>query len=136
GEFLQLAEQRFGPALGPWRKIGRRSSYPLQLVRATSDWRPRVLILGNAAHAIHPIAAQGFNLGLRDVAVLAEVLANAQADAVRQANGGFDPGITRLLQAYSAWRKDDQAETIAYTDGLARLYANPGASAGVVRRAG
>jgi 2-octaprenyl-6-methoxyphenol hydroxylase len=148
GEFLQLAEQRFGPALGPWKKIGRRSSYPLQLVRATSDWRPRVLILGNAAHAIHPIAAQGFNLGLRDVAVLAEVLANAHVDfhakthantqvgEERQATAEFDPGITRLLQAYSAWRKDDQAETIAYTDGLARLYANPGTSASVVRRAG
>lgn len=135
-EFLQLAQQRFGNALGAWKKIGRRSSYPLQLVRAKKDWQPRVLILGNAAHAIHPIAAQGFNLGLRDVAVLAEVLANAQADARRHPGAEFDPGITRLLQAYSSWRQQDQAETIAYTDGLARLYANPGIAAGWVRSAG
>lgn len=134
-EFLHQAEKRFGNTLGAWKKIGRRSSYPLQLVRAKSDWRPRVLLLGNAAHAIHPIAAQGFNLGLRDVAVLAEVLANALADA-RLASAEFDPGSTRVLQTYSAWRKDDQAETIAYTDGLARLYANPSATASIARRAG
>jgi 2-octaprenyl-6-methoxyphenol hydroxylase len=135
-EFLHQAERRFGKALGAWKKIGRRSSYPLQLVRAKADWQPRVLILGNAAHAIHPIAAQGFNLGLRDVAVLAEVLANALADARLQSAAVFDPGSTRVLQTYSAWRKDDQAETIAYTDGLARLYANPSVAASIARRAG
>jgi 2-octaprenyl-6-methoxyphenol hydroxylase len=91
-----------------------------------------MLILGNAAHAIHPIGAQGFNLGLRDVAALAELLAEAQL------HGGseFDPGETGLLQAYSAWRADDHAETIAYTDGLARLYANPTSLAAAARRAG
>jgi 2-octaprenyl-6-methoxyphenol hydroxylase len=134
--FKQLAEKHFGNALGAWKKIGRRSSYPLQLVRAQSDWRPRVLILGNAAHAIHPIAAQGFNLGLRDVAVLAEVLANAVTDARINSGVESDPGATRVLQTYSAWRKQDQAETIAYTDGLVRLYANPTVTARLARRAG
>lgn len=138
--FIQQAEARFGNKLGAWQKIGKRSSYPLKLVRAKTDWRPRTLILGNAAHAIHPIAAQGFNLGLRDVAVLAEVLAEAR---VRNSNGhsagqtnGFDPGTESLLRAYSAWRVDDQAETIAYTDGMARLYANPTALAGAARHVG
>ncbi len=131
-EFLREAESRFGGALGRWQKIGKRSSYPLRLVLAKSDWRPRVLILGNAAHAIHPITAQGFNLGLRDVAVLAELLAEARL----RKGLDFDPGETRLLQEYSAWRADDQSETIAYTDGLARLYANPTALAATARRAG
>jgi 2-octaprenyl-6-methoxyphenol hydroxylase len=133
--FLQQAEQRFGDDLGRWKKIGRRSSYPLKLVRARTDWQPRVVVLGNAAHAIHPIAAQGFNLGLRDVAVLAEVLADGLA-AARRRDALFDPGATALLQAYSDLRREDHQETIAYTDGLARLYASPGALAAAARRAG
>lgn len=135
-EFLQQAQRRFGPGLGSWLKIGQRSSYPLKLVRAKVDWRPRMLLVGNAAHAIHPIGAQGFNLGLRDVAVLAEILAEAQTDSSGQPVDGLDCGLEDLLSNYSAWRKDDQAETIAYTDGLARLYANPGTLAVLVRRAG
>jgi 2-octaprenyl-6-methoxyphenol hydroxylase len=134
-EFLQQARSRFGDTLGSFIKIGKRSSYPLKLVRAKADWRPRLLVIGNAAHTIHPIAAQGFNLGLRDVAVLAEVLAEALAEARRQ-SVGFDPGADSLLQRYSALRAEDQAETIAYTDGLARLYANPTSLAGALRRAG
>ncbi|HKX56999.1 MAG TPA: hypothetical protein VJN01_12895, partial [Xanthomonadales bacterium] len=78
--------------------------------------------------------------GLRDVAVLAEVLANAQINTLiddqLSSAAQFDPGSTRLLQTYSAWRRDDQAETIAYTDGLTRLYANPSATASIARRAG
>jgi len=147
-EFLRLAESRFGSGLGKWQKIGRRSSYPLKLVRAKTDWRPRILLLGNAAHAIHPIGAQGFNLGLRDVAVLAEILAEAQSHSLGHSLGhssgqssgppvnGFDCGDDRLLRSYSSWRRDDQTETIVYTDGLARLYANPGSLAVLVRRAG
>jgi len=135
-EFLRLAENHFGPALGAWRKVGRRSSYPLKLVRAKTDWRSRLLILGNAAHAIHPIGAQGFNLGLRDVAVLAEILADALSHQQPGQTAEFDAGATSLLRAYSDWRKADQTETIAYTDGLARLYANPSPLAGLVRRAG
>jgi 2-octaprenyl-6-methoxyphenol hydroxylase len=99
-----------------------------------------MLILGNAAHAIHPIGAQGFNLGLRDVASLAELLAEAQAQsqsqAQAQAGSDFDPGKESLLKAYSEWRAPDQAETIAYTDGLARLYANQGVLATGARHLG
>ncbi len=152
-EFLRLAESRFGSSLGSWQKIGQRSSYSLKLLRAKTDWQPRILLMGNAAHAIHPIGAQGFNLGLRDVAVLAEILAEARnhssghssghslghyssGHSSGQRVGELDCGDEALLRSYSAWRKDDQLETIAYTDGLARLYANPGTLAMLVRRAG
>jgi len=129
--FLEQASGLFGHALGPWAKVGKRSAYPLRLVRACEDLRPRALILGNAAHAIHPIGAQGFNLGLRDVAVLAEVIAQGMEQDPRP-----DIGSPGLLQAYSNWRAPDQAGTIAYSDGLARLYANPSPLAAAARGLG
>ena len=104
-EFLRLANARFGGHLGAFVKLGRRSSYPLRLVRALEDVRPRAVILGNAAHAIHPVGAQGFNLGLRDVAVLAEVL----ADAVRR-DAVATIGDLDALRRYSAWRAPDQRD--------------------------
>ena len=129
-EFLLRANRRFGGHLGPLLRLGRRSAYPLRLVRARDDVRPRAVLLGNAAHAIHPVGAQGFNLGLRDVAVLAEVLADARRDDAQA-----DPGAPGLLRRYSAWRKPDHAGTIAYSDGLARIYANPTAAAAAGRTA-
>jgi 2-octaprenyl-6-methoxyphenol hydroxylase len=130
-EFLRLANNRFGGHLGAFIKLGRRSAYPLRLVRAVEDVRPRAVILGNAAHAIHPIGAQGFNLGLRDVAVLAEVL----ADAVRRDAVGAI-GDVELLRRYSAWRAPDQEGTIAYSDGLARMFSNPSPVAAAARTMG
>lgn len=115
-EFLVRAQQRFGSELGTFIKAGKRSAYPLKLVRAKEDTRERLVILGNAAHAIHPVGAQGFNLALRDVAVLAEILADSHGD---------DPGNAALLQQYSRWRKPDQASTIAHSDGLTRLFSHP-----------
>jgi len=129
-KFLSLAQQRFGNRLGRFLKIGRRSSYPLRLVRAHEDIRPRAVILGNAAHAIHPVGAQGFNLGLRDVAVLAELL----ADESRKQPADF--GSTELLNQYSKWRKPDHNATIAYSDGLARIYSNPTPLAATARTIG
>jgi 2-octaprenyl-6-methoxyphenol hydroxylase len=111
--------------------MGRRSSYPLRLVRALEDTRPRAIILGNAAHAIHPIGAQGFNLGLRDVAVAAELLWEESARGV-----SADYGNAGLLQRYSAWRRRDQNGTIAYSDGLARIWSNPSPLAAAARTAG
>jgi 2-octaprenyl-6-methoxyphenol hydroxylase len=130
-EFLEWARQRFGGHLGAFLKIGKRSSYPLRLVRAREDIRPRAVILGNAAHAIHPIGAQGFNLGLRDVAVLAEVL----ADATRR-GAEADMGDLQTLRRYSDWRAPDQQGTIAYSDGLARLFSNPSGVAAAARTVG
>ena len=131
GEFLQRAQHRFGDHLGAFLKLGRRSSYPLRLVRAREDTRPRAVILGNAAHAIHPIGAQGFNLGLRDVAVLAEVL----AESVRR-GGVATVGHPDTLRRYSEWRAPDQRGTIAYSDGLARLFSNPSPLAAAARTTG
>jgi len=134
-EFLQQAQQRFGSGLGAFLKLGRRSSYPLRLVRASEDIRPRVIILGNAAHAIHPVGAQGFNLGLRDVAVLAEVLHDDIISAGNWA-GTPDLGNMAALRRYSEWRRPDQLGTIAYSDGLARMFSNPSPIAAVARTAG
>ncbi|MGA9574561.1 MAG: FAD-dependent monooxygenase, partial [Lysobacterales bacterium] len=125
--FLARAEQRFGQQLGHLLKAGKRSAYPLKLVRASEDVRDRLVILGNAAHAIHPIGAQGFNLALRDVAALAEILADDDQG---------DPGETGLLHTYSAWRQQDQRGTIAASDGMTRLFSNPSPLAAGLRTTG
>ena len=135
-EFLSRARERFDRAwnhsiLGDFIKMGRRFSYPLRLVQAREDIRPGVVILGNAAHAIHPVGAQGFNLGLRDVAVLAEVLYDEISSGSQQRIGSMD-----VLQRYSKWRAPDQQATIAYSDGLARLFTNPSTLAAAARTAG
>ena len=135
-EFLAAANQRFGGHLGAFLKMGRRSSYALRLVRAREDVRPRVVLLGNAAHAIHPVGAQGSNLGLRDAAVLAEVLADALAHGYSAAPGAIDLGDIALLRRYSDWRSPDQEGTVAWSDGLARMFANPSALAAAARTAG
>lgn len=129
GDFLAAAQARFGDELGDFIKVGRRSSYPLKQVRAERDTSARTVLLGNAAHAIHPIGAQGFNLGLRDVAVLAELLAEARRD-------GADPGDDALLKEYHGWRRFDQSNTIGWSDALARLYAKPGTGVRLARSAG
>ena len=123
--------RRLGNHLGHFVKMGRRSSYPLRLVRALEDVRPRAVILGNAAHAIHPVGAQGFNLGLRDAAVLAELLCEESKKGV-----DADFGDIGLLDRYSSWRERDQSGTIAYSDGLARIFSNPSPLAATARTAG
>ena len=125
--FLDQANARFTTELGPFVKAGKRSAYPLRLVRAMEDIRDRLVILGNAAHAIHPVGAQGFNLALRDVAILAEILADGDRD---------DPGSAGLLQQYSRWRRPDQRSTVAQSDGLTRLFAHPSMLAAGLRTAG
>jgi 2-octaprenyl-6-methoxyphenol hydroxylase len=130
-EFLARAERRFDGPLGRFVKLGRRSSYPLKLVRALEDIRPSAVILGNAAHAIHPIGAQGFNLGLRDAAVLAELL----AEEVR-GKGAGNIGSLDVLRRYSEWRAPDQSGTIAYSDGLARMFSNTRPISSLLRTTG
>jgi 2-octaprenyl-6-methoxyphenol hydroxylase len=125
--FLSRAQERFGDVMGTFLKAGKRSAYPLKLVRAERDVDDHVVILGNAAHAIHPVGAQGFNLALRDVAVLAEVLADHDEG---------DPGASELLQRYSDWRKPDQRSTIAMSDGMARMFSHPSVILAGLRTAG
>ena len=114
--FLAALQRRFGYRLGGFRRVGRRAAYPLQLLRARESVRGRVAVIGNAAHTLHPIAGQGFNLGIRDVAALAEVVASAQ---------GGDIGAAEVLQDYERWRLDEQRNVALATDGLARLFSNP-----------
>ena len=116
--FLAELQQRFGYRLGAMNKVGRRHAYPLKLVRAKQQVRPRLALIGNAAHTLHPIAGQGFNLGLRDVAVLADVVADALA-------AGLDVGDDQVMQKYAQWRNWDHRKVIALTDTLARLFSNP-----------
>jgi 2-octaprenyl-6-methoxyphenol hydroxylase len=116
--FTARFQERFGNRLGRFTRVGARQGYPLAMVRATESVRPRVAVIGNAAHTLHPIAGQGFNLGLRDVAALADVVTAAVA-------GGEDIGDIAVLDRYAKWRGRDQRLVSLATDGLARLFANP-----------
>ncbi len=130
-EFIRYLQDRFGNRLGRFERVGKRQSYPLALIRADKQVAERLVIIGNAAHGLHPIAGQGFNLSLRDIATLAEVI----ADSMREENV-FDPGNKRILDAYSDWRRQDQAKTIAFTDGLVRIFSNPLLPVRLARNAG
>ncbi|HZE44553.1 MAG TPA: 2-octaprenyl-6-methoxyphenyl hydroxylase [Steroidobacteraceae bacterium] len=118
-EFLAELQRRFGFRLGRFLKVGRRVPYPLFLTRAARTSSGRCVIIGNAAQGLHPVAGMGFNLGLRDVASLAELIAEraGQQDA--------DPGSLQLLAQYDAWRAADRGSVIAFTDGLIKLFSNP-----------
>jgi len=120
-EFLAALQDRFGYRLGRFTRIGRRFSYPLSLTRSDRQVARRAVIIGNAAQGLHPIAGQGFNLGLRDVATLAEVV----ADEIAGRGGEADPGDAALLERYTAWRMADRRTVIAFTDALVRVFANP-----------
>ncbi len=123
-EFLAEVQRRFGFRLGRFLKVGRRVPYPLSLTQSARTSAPRCVIIGNAAQGLHPVAGMGFNLGLRDMASLAELIAeNARKDA--------DPGCAKLLAEYDAWRLADRRGVIAFTDGLVRVFSNP---LSVVRR--
>ena len=113
--------------LGDFIKVGRRTAYPLYLVQPESNISKRVVLIGNAAHAIHPNSAQGFNLALRDAVTLAEMIIEA---------GDTDIGSHGFLNTFDQWRQPDQQRTIEYSDGLARLFANPGWLAKMLRGGG
>lgn len=127
--FLSLLQRRFGFRCGRFSRIGRRISYPLRLMMASKAVGPRIALVGNAGHALHPVSGQGFNLGLRDIAVLAELL----AAALRQRQ---DPGAPQLLEDYQRRRLPDQQRVALLTDGLVRLFSNPLGAASVGRNLG
>jgi 2-octaprenyl-6-methoxyphenol hydroxylase len=114
--FLAQLQQRIGDRAGRFVKVGERSVYPLGWMQSREHVRQRLAIIGNAAHTLHPVAGQGFNLGLRDVAVLAQV----GLDGVKR---GQDPGELELLREYAKWRQRDQLETALFTDGLVRTFS-------------
>jgi 2-octaprenyl-6-methoxyphenol hydroxylase len=120
-DFIGELQQAFGLRLGRFTRVGRRQAYPLALTRAERQAGPRSVIIGNAAQGLHPVAGQGFNLGLRDVAALAEVL----ADAMAQQQGAADPGAARTLEEYARWRHPDRTAVIRFTDALVRGFGSP-----------
>lgn len=115
--FLERLQERFGDWLGTLGAPSRRRAYPLRLVEVPDPVHQRALVIGNAAHTIHPVAGQGFNLGLRDAAVLAEVLHT-------QAEQGHDIGHARALRMYRDWRRRDVRNTTRFTDGLIRVFTS------------
>jgi len=128
--FLALLQKEFGYRLGRLRQLGKRTAYPLELVRAERVTAARVAVIGNAAHGLHPVAGQGYNLGLRDVAALAELLTEDRGAT------GCDPGAPELLRRYAEWRARDQRNVVAFTDGLIRLFELAPPPLGTLRGAG
>lgn len=115
--FAAEIQRRAGDFLGRVKPVGGRWAYPLSLQYADTYTDNRMAILGDAAHGIHPIAGQGLNLGLRDVAALVEVISNS-------ARVGLDIGSAQVLDSYSHWRHTDNAALIGVTDVLNRLFSN------------
>jgi 2-octaprenyl-6-methoxyphenol hydroxylase len=127
--FLGELTQRFGLRLGEIALAGPRQSFPLDLQIARSFVADRLALIGDAAHAVHPLAGQGFNIGMRDVAALAETL----IDATRL---GLDIGAAPQLERYERWRRFDSAFSAVVMDGLNRLFSNDSAPLRALRDLG
>jgi 2-octaprenyl-6-methoxyphenol hydroxylase len=124
-QFLSLLQQHFGWRAGKFMRAGRRAGYPLKLTRADAAVAQRTVLIGNAAQSLHPVAGQGFNLALRDVAALAELLA---------ADG--DPGADAVLATFARGREDDRRGVTRFTDGLIRMFGDTRAPVRLARDAG
>jgi 2-octaprenyl-6-methoxyphenol hydroxylase len=121
-EFLPLLQREFGWRAGRFRRVGRRQAWPLRAVLSNEIVGPRVALVGNAAQTIHPLGAQGFNLGLRDAMALAGLL-----------RGAADPGAPELLSRYAQARAPDRQATWDFADGLTRLAARDDVLSGAAR---
>ncbi len=128
--FLGELQREFGHRLGTFSRVGKRAAYPLALTRALRLTATRSVLIGNAAHGLHPVSAQGFNLGMRDVAAIVDCIADETANGGRSAASGMescsgpvlDP--TDLLERYAEWRRADQKKLVRFTDGLVRLFGS------------
>lgn len=123
--FLGLLQQHFGWRVGKFMRAGRRASYPLKLTCADAAVAQRTVLIGNAAQSLHPVAGQGFNLALRDVAALAELVAQ-----------GGDPGEAAVLERYAQGRALDRRGVTRFTDGLIRVFGDSRAPVRMARDAG
>ena len=123
--FTAALNEAFGTRLGGFSRIGARAAYPLRLSRAERLTAPRAVVVGNAAHGLHPVAAQGFNLGMRDVAALVDCIADDE-----------DPGSEALLRRYREWRRPDQEKLVDFTHGIVRLFGSKRPSIRVARNLG
>jgi 2-octaprenyl-6-methoxyphenol hydroxylase len=124
--YLAQLQAQFGWRAGRFVRAGKRGSYPLRLTRADTTVARRAVLIGNAAQALHPVAGQGFNLGLRDAAMLAEVIANTPGDA----------GAPQLLQRFATWRARDRSGVVRFTDGLVKLFADQRLAVALLRNLG
>ena len=125
--FLEELQHEFGFRLGRFSRVGKRVSYPLVLSRALRLTARRSVLIGNSAHGLHPVSAQGFNLGMRDVAAIVDCIADewGQTDFSTDENRSepfLDPGA--LLARYAEWRRADQNKLVRFTDGLVRLFGS------------
>lgn len=128
-EFLAQLQARIGYRLGQLQRVGERASYPLALVQSNEQVRRSLVLLGNAAHSLHPVAGQGFNLALRDTAALAEHLNRAFL-------AGQPLGELSLLQAYEQQQRQDQRNTIMASDLLPRVFSSTVPGLGLLRNLG
>ena len=116
-EKLARLQKHFGYRLGKLQWIGRCQYFPLKLMHAKQQYKDNVVLIGNASHTIHPIAGQGFNLGLRDVATLAEL--------IHQHKTNFETAdVMSLLKTYSKHRRPDQQQIIHFTDNLINIFCH------------
>ena len=115
--FAAELARRFGDHLGRVEPVGPRWSYPLHLVHAERYVDTRLVLVGDAAHGIHPVAGQGYNMGVRDIAALVEVMADAR-------RLGLDVGAADTLERYARWRRADNYSMVVATDLLVRLFSN------------
>ncbi|MFT7371984.1 MAG: 2-octaprenyl-6-methoxyphenol hydroxylase [Oleiphilaceae bacterium] len=127
--FCAALQEAFGERLGSITRSGARNAYPLQLVRAKEQFRPGVVLLGNAVHSLHPVAGQGFNLALRGVASCLEML--KQAEQTQAAIGDIN-GLKRFIDGLV----DDQTKTIVFSDQVVKLFGHRSSLVGLVRDAG
>jgi len=128
-QFTSRILEAFGHRLGNFSKVGKRAAYPLALTKTNGLIARRSVVVGNAAHGLHPVAAQGFNLGMRDVAALCDCIADDRS------NGSGDPGNTSVLESYAEWRKPDHEKVVRFTDSLVRLFADSRAPVRALRNA-
>jgi 2-octaprenyl-6-methoxyphenol hydroxylase len=113
--FLAELHRHFGDAVGTFLSVGKRSSFPLRLKRARDTTLPHTVLIGNAAQTLHPVAGQGFNMGVRDAWELARIILRTQADQI---------GTVSMLAKYRSSRLIDRNAGIGFTDGLVRLFSN------------
>ncbi|MEX0370067.1 MAG: FAD-dependent monooxygenase, partial [Tateyamaria sp.] len=128
-DYMTMLKPRFGDFLGDIKLTGQRYTYPLSLSLAQNLVKDRIALIGDAAHGVHPIAGQGLNAGMRDIAALAQVI----TDATRR---GEDPGSTAVLHRYEEWRRFDNTALAIATDGFNRLFSNDNAMVRSVRDMG
>ena len=117
--FLAEIQEEFGYRLGKFSHVGARVAYPLMLSKAIRLTAMRSVLVGNSAHGLHPVSAQGFNLGMRDVAALCDCIADNSSPS-----GITDPGDSNILDRYAGWRHADQKKLVYFTDNLVRLFGS------------